>query len=145
MALWLCKQEPDCYSYDDLVRDEVTLWDGVTNALARKHLRQMKPGDRVLFYHTGKQKAVVGEMVVAGAPGPDPKADDESAVVVEMRPVRKLPAPVPLAAIKADKTLATWDLVRISRLSVMPVTEGQWKRVEALSESIHKKNKQNSH
>ncbi|MBO0697979.1 MAG: EVE domain-containing protein [Zavarzinella sp.] len=132
MALWLCKQEPSCYSYDDLVRDGSTVWDGVSNALARKHLRQMKPGDRVLFYHTGKEKAVVGEMVVAGEPQPDPKAEDEAAVAVEMRPVRKFPAPVTLAQIKADKSLADWDLVRLSRLSVVPVSAAQWKRVEKL-------------
>ena len=131
MALWLCKQEPDCYSFDDLVRDGGTVWDGVSNALARKHLRQMKPGDRVLFYHTGKEKAVVGEMVVAGEPRPDPKADDEAAVAVDMKPVRKLARPVPLAEIKADKLLAAWDLVRLPRLSVVPVTEAQWKRVES--------------
>lgn len=133
MALWLCKQEPNCYSFDDLVRDGATVWDGVSNALARKHLRQMKPGDRVFFYHTGKEKAVVGEMVVAGEPRPDPKADDEAAVAVDMKPVRRLARPVSLAEIKADKLLANWDLVRLSRLSVVPVTEAQWKRVESLA------------
>src|SRR4051812_14683130 len=133
MALWLCKIEPSCYSFDNLVRDQTTLWDGVNNALARKHLRQMKPGDRVYFYHTGKEKAVVGEMVVAGEPRPDPKADDEAAVAVEMKAVRKLARPVTLAEIKADKQLATWDLVRMSRLSVVPVSEKQWQRVEALA------------
>ena len=92
-----------CYSFDDLVRDGGTVWDGVSNALARKHLRQMKPGDQVLFYHTGKEKAVVGEMVVAGEPRSDPKADDEAAVAVEMKPVRKLARPVSFAEIKADK------------------------------------------
>jgi predicted RNA-binding protein with PUA-like domain len=103
--------------------------------LARKHLRQMKSGDRVLFYHTGKEKAVVGEMVVAGEPHADPNSDDEAAVAVAMKPVRKLSRPVTLAEIKADKLLATWDLVRLSRLSVVPVTEGQWKRVEKMSEA----------
>ena len=132
MALWLCKIEPDCYSFDTLVRDGGTLWDGVSNALARKHLRQMKPGDRVLFYHTGKEKAVVGEMVVAGEPRPDPKAD-EAAVVVEMKAVRKFDRPVGLAEIKADQVLAGWDLVRLPRLSVVPVTEAQWRRVAALA------------
>jgi predicted RNA-binding protein with PUA-like domain len=136
MALWLCKQEPDCYSFDDLVRDGKTVWDGVSNALARKHLRQMKTGDRVLFYHTGKQKAVIGEMVVAGEPRPDPKSDDEAAVAVEMRPVRKLAHPVSLADIKADKLLAGWDLVRLPRLSVVPVSEAQWKRIEKMSEAV---------
>ena len=135
MALWLCKQEPDCYSFDDLLRDGGTVWDGVSNALARKHLRQMKPGDRVLFYHTGKQKAVVGEMVVAGEPRQDPKSDDEAAVAVEMKPVRKLSRPVALAEIKADKFLAGWDLVRLPRLSVVAVSEAQWKRIEKMSEA----------
>src|SRR6476661_1162164 len=133
MALWLCKQEPTCYSYDDLARDGSTVWDGVSNPLARKHLRQMKPGDRVLFYHTGKEKAVVGEMVVAGEPKPDPNTDDEGAVVVEVRSVRRFPATVTLAQIKADKRLADWDLVRLPRLSVVPVTSVQWKRVEELA------------
>lgn len=139
MALWLCKIEPDCYSFDALVRDGETLWDGVSNALARKHLRAMKPGDRVLYYHTGKEKAVVGEMVVAGEPGPDPKADNEAAVAVAMKPVRKLPRPVSLTDIKADRLLATWDLVRLPRLSVVPVTESQWKRVETLAGGNEKK------
>ena len=139
MALWLCKQEPGCYSYDDLARDGSTVWDGVSNALARKHLRQMKPGDRVLFYHTGTEKAVVGEMVVAADPRPDPEADDEAAVVVEVRPVRKFPAPVTLAQIKADKALAGWDLVRLPRLSVVPVSPAQWKRVEELAAATGKK------
>jgi len=134
VARWLCKQEPDCYSFDDLVRDGGTVWDGGSNALARKHLRQMKPGDQVLFYHTGKQKAVVGEMVVAAEPRSDPKSDDEAAVAVDMKPVRKLARPVSLADIKADKVLATWDLVRLPRLSVVPVSEAQWKRIEKMSE-----------
>ena len=133
MALWLCKIEPDSYNFDALVRDGETLWDGVANALARKHLRQMKPGDRVLYYHTGKEKAVVGEMVVAGEPEPDPKADDEAAVAVAVRPVRKFPRPVSLSEIKDDPVLATWDLVRLPRLSVVPVTDAQWKRVEKMA------------
>jgi len=140
VALWLCKQEPGCYSFDDLVRDGRTVWDGVNNALARKHLRQMRPGDRVLFYHTGKEKAIVGEMVVAGEPRPDPNGD-EAAVAVEMKPVRKLARPIALAEIKADKALANWDLVRLSRLSVVPVTESQWKRVEALAAKKESKSK----
>ena len=139
MPFWLCKQEPTCYGYDDLVRDGSTVWDGVANPLARKHLRQMKAGDRVLFYHTGKEKAIVGEMVVVGDPRPDPKGEDESAVVITVKPVRKLTNPVTLAEIKADKLLAKWDLVRLPRLSVVPVTEAQWKRVEALSLATNRK------
>ena len=134
MALWLCKQEPDCYSYDDLARDKTTAWDGVANALARKNLRQMKLGDRVFFYHTGKVKAVVGEMKVSAAPKVDPMSDDPSAVSVQMKAVRKLGTPVTLVQIKADETLASWDLVRLPRLSVVPVTEAQWKRIEELAD-----------
>jgi predicted RNA-binding protein with PUA-like domain len=139
MALWLCKQEPGCYSYDDLERDGSTVWDGVSNALARKHLRQMQVGDRVLFYHTGKEKAVVGEMVVTAEPRPDPNSDDKNSVVVEFKPVRKFPAAVTLAEIKADKALANWDLVRMSRLSVVPVTEAQWSRVTKMAEGKGRK------
>ena len=133
MALWVFKQEPTCYSFEDLRRDGRTLWDGVNNALARKYLRQVKRGDRVLFYHTGKEKAVVGVMRAAADARPAPTADDPGAVVVEVEPVRRLARPVTLAEIKADSVLADWDLVRLPRLSVMPVTETQWRRVEELS------------
>ncbi len=139
MALWLCKHEPSSYSYQDLVRDTSTVWDGVANPLARKHLRMMKPGDRVFSYHTGKEKAIVGEMVVTTEPGADPDDDDETAVVVEMKAVRRLTKPVTLATIKADKLLAKWDLVRLPRLSVVPVSEAQWKRVIALSDKKESK------
>jgi len=132
MPLWLCKQEPDQYNFDDLVRDGRTVWDGVGNALARKHLRQMRPGDRVLFYATGKVKAVVGEMRVAEGPKPDPKDDDPNAVVVVVEPVRAFARPVPLAQIKDDPALAEWELVRLPRLSVVPVSRAQWRRVEEL-------------
>src|SRR5438094_611168 len=114
MALWLFKQEPGCYSLDDLERDGTTAWDGVSNALARKHLRAAKAGDRVFFYHTGKEKAVVGEMKVVGEPAADPKSDDANAVVVSVQFVKRLKNPVPLSVIKADKRLADWDLVRLS-------------------------------
>lgn len=134
MAFWLCKQEPGCYSYQDLERDGSTLWDGVANALARKHLRMMMPGDRVFFYHTGKEKAIVGEMVVAAEPRPELSGEDKAAVAVEMKAVRSLTQPVTLATIKADQLLAKWDLVRLPRLSVIPVTETQWQRIIALSD-----------
>ena len=133
MALWLFKQEPTCYSFADLRRDGRTVWDGVGNALARQHLRQVKRGDRVLFYHTGKEKAVVGVMRAAADARPAPTPDDPGAVVVEVEPVRALPRPVTLAEIKADKLLAEWELVRLPRLSVMPATESQWRRVEELA------------
>jgi predicted RNA-binding protein with PUA-like domain len=131
MARWLFKEEPSHYSFADLERDGTAVWDGVSNALALKHLRQVRPGDRVLLYHTGKEKAVVGEMeVVAAAPGAD-----EKQVAVTVRAVRRLQQPVPLSRIKADPTLADWELVRLPRLSVMPVTTVQWRRVVALSTS----------
>ena len=132
MALWLFKSEPDCYGYDQLVKDKKTWWNGVVNAAARIHLRSIKKGDRVFFYHTGDEKAIVGEMAVTNGPKPDPEEEDPKSVIVEVKPVRKLAKPVTLAQIKADDTFAEWELVRISRLSVMPVPEAMWKRVEEL-------------
>ncbi len=131
MARWLFKQEPSCYSFDDLERDGDTLWDGVSNALARKHLRETKPGDRVFFYHTGKEKAIVGEMKVVGKPIVDADDADPKAVSVKVKFVRRL-KPLRLAVIKADPLLVNWDLVRLSRLSVVPVSDEQWQRVEEL-------------
>jgi predicted RNA-binding protein with PUA-like domain len=131
MGRWLFKQEPGCYSFADLRRDGTTLWDGVTNNLARQYLRQVSAGDRVFFYHTGKEKAVVGEMRVVGEPKSGP--EDPKAVAVEVAFAAALPRPVTLAEIKGDALLADWDLVRLPRLSVVPVTEAQWRRVEELS------------
>jgi len=136
MSLWLFKQEPDCYSLSDLERDRTTLWDGVTNALARKNLRACKPGDRVFFYHTGKEKAVVGEMEIVGGPRTDSKSDDPKNVAVEVKLVRRLKRPVTLAEIKADKLLADWDLVLLPRLSVVPTSREQWQRVLALAANV---------
>ena len=133
MAYWLFKEEPNHYSFADLRRDGRTLWDGVTNNLARKHLRAVRRGDRVLFYHTGKEKAVVGEMKVTGDPQPDPAVDDPKSVVVEVQPVRAFGRPVTLAVIKENPALADWDLVRLSRLSVMPVSVEQWTCVQNLA------------
>ena len=135
MPRWLFKSEPDCYSFADLERDGSTLWDGVTNALARKHLREVQPGDKIWFYHTGDEKAVVGLMAAVAGPQSDPNGDDPKAVVVEVKPVRKLKNPVSLARIKGDALLADWDLVRNSRLSVVPVSPEQWRRVEQLAKS----------
>ncbi len=133
VARWLFKEEPTHYGFPDLQHDGTTAWDGVTNALARKNLRQVRRGDRILFYHTGKEKAVVGEMVAVGDAGPDPDGTDARAVAVQVRAVRQLPHSVSLARIKNDAQLKDWDLVRLPRLSVLPVTEGQWRRVEELS------------
>src|SRR5262249_19891510 len=133
MARWLFKEEPEVYSFGDLQRDGNTLWDGVTNAQARQYLRQVQAGDRILYSHTGREKASVGAMSAPGGPRPDPASDDPKSVVVEVAPVRPLPAPVSLVQVKADPLLAEWQLARLPRLSVMPVTEEQWQRVEELS------------
>jgi predicted RNA-binding protein with PUA-like domain len=129
----LFKEEPEHYSFDDLVRDGRTVWDGVANNLARQYLRQVGVGDRVLYYHTGKQKAIVGEMRVVAGPRPA-GTDNPKDVVVEVVPVRAFARPVPLAVIKEDRELAQWELVRLPRLSVMPVTEAQWQRVQELGQ-----------
>jgi len=136
MSYWLFKEEPDHYSYSDLEREQTTVWDGVTNNLARMHLREVRRGDRILYYHTGKEKAVVGEMRAVSDALPDSNSNDPKAVVVQVRAVRRLQHPVSLGRIKDDRLLASWDLVRLPRLSVMPVTEDQWHRVEQLSESV---------
>jgi predicted RNA-binding protein with PUA-like domain len=132
MARWLFKSEPDSYSFADLERDGATLWDGVTNALARKHLREVRPGDKIWYYHTGDEKAIVGLMEAVGSPQADPNDEDPKSVVVEVKPVRKLKHPIPLSRIKAEPALADWALVRNSRLSVVPVSPEQWRQVEQL-------------
>jgi predicted RNA-binding protein with PUA-like domain len=133
MAFWLFKEEPGHYSLDDLFRDKRTVWDGVENNLALMHLRNVRKGDRVLFYHTGKEKAVVGEMEVVKGAYPDPLRGEERLVVVDVKPVRRFHRPVPLAEIKANSQFADFGLVRISRLSVMPVTEEQWAAMERMA------------
>jgi predicted RNA-binding protein with PUA-like domain len=135
MAYWLLKTEPGCYSWADLQRDKKTAWDGVTNALALKHIRAMKKGDVALIYHTGNERAAVGVADVTSDPYPDPKEDDERLVVADVKAKRKLASPVSLAVIKADPAFAGWDLLRNSRLSVMPVPEKMWKHIEKLSQS----------
>jgi len=130
---WLFKEEPSCYNYAQLEKDGSTLWAGVKNALARQHLRKVKIGDRVLYYHTGMERAIVGEMRVEANPTSDPNSDDPKAVVVKVVPVRRWNPPVTLKQIKEDPLFADWDLLRISRLSVMPVTHGQWRRLEEMS------------
>jgi predicted RNA-binding protein with PUA-like domain len=133
MAYWLFKEEPNHYSLEDLFRDKRSVWAGVGNNLALKHLRSVKKGDRVLYYHTGKEKAVVGVMEVVKGPYPDPKRDDARFVVVDVKPVRRFDRPVSLAEIKSNPFFADFALVRISRLSVMPVTGEQWTEIERMS------------
>ena len=132
MNRWLLKTEPSTYSFADLVREQVATWDGVKNPAALNHLRAMKNGDQALIYHTGDEKAVVGVARIVSGPYADPKLQDPKRVVVDLAPVRPLPKPIPLAAVKADKRFADFALVRISRLSVMPVSEVQWQALLAL-------------
>jgi predicted RNA-binding protein with PUA-like domain len=133
MAYWLLKTEPDCYSWDDLARDKKARWDGVTNALALKHLRTMKKGDAALVYHTGGERAAIGVADIVSNAYADPEADDERIVVIDVKPKCKLPRPVTLDEIKADPAFAGWDLIRNSRLGVVPVPPAMWKRIEKLS------------
>ncbi|HLJ10703.1 MAG TPA: EVE domain-containing protein [Planctomycetaceae bacterium] len=133
MSYWLFKEEPDHYSFEQLFRDRRAVWEGVENNLALKHLRSVRKGDRVFYYHTGKEKAVVGVMEVAKGPYRDPKRDDDRFVVVEVKPVRRLDRPVSLAEIKSNPIFANFALVCISRLSVMPVTADEWAEIERLS------------
>ena len=130
---WLFKEEPSNYSYDDLARDGKTSWTGVRNPLAQKHLRSVKKGDRIFFYHTGGEKAVVGIAKAAADAYPDPADKTGKLYAVDVEPVKKLTQPVTLAAVKADKAFASFALVRMSRLSVMPVTDDEWKRIESMS------------
>ncbi len=130
---WLLKEEPTHYSFDDLVRDGRTAWTGVKNPLAQKHLRSIAKGDRIFFYHTGGEKAVVGIARAAGDAYPDPADRAGKLHAVDVEPVKKLGAPVTLAAIKADKAFASFPLVRMPRLSVMPVSEAEWKRIESMA------------
>jgi predicted RNA-binding protein with PUA-like domain len=139
MARWLLKTEPDTYGWDQLVRDKKTTWDGVANAMALKHIRAMKKGDVALIYHTGDERAAVGVAEIASGPYPDPKEDDEKRVVVDLKAKKRLPRPVTLAEIKADPTFAGWDLLRIGRLSVVPVPDNMWARIEELSSSSEPK------
>jgi predicted RNA-binding protein with PUA-like domain len=126
MSFWLLKSEPDNYSYADLERDGATIWDGVANNTALMHIRTMQPGDLALIYHTGDQRQAVGLAEITSAPYADPQAGDPKLVVVDLRPLRRLPQPVTLAAVKADPAFADFALVRQGRLSVVPVTPEQW-------------------
>jgi predicted RNA-binding protein with PUA-like domain len=133
MAQWLVKEEPDNYGYDQLVRDRKTVWAGVRNPLAQKHLRDIRRGDRIFYYHTGKEKAVVAIAHAGSDAYADPNDGGGKLFVVDVVPDQKLPRPVTLAEIKADKSFATFPLVRMSRLSVMPVTDAEWTRIEKMS------------
>jgi predicted RNA-binding protein with PUA-like domain len=133
MPRWLLKTEPDCYAFADLVRDKKTAWDGVSNALALKHIRTMKKGDEAVIYHTGDERAAIGLAKVVSDPYPDPKEEDPKLVVVDLKPGKKLSSPVTLSDFKADPAFAGWDLLRISRLSVVPVPDAMWDRLLELA------------
>jgi predicted RNA-binding protein with PUA-like domain len=133
MAQWLVKEEPENYAYTQFEKDGKTVWAGVRNPLAQKHLRAIRKGDRLFYYHTGKEKAIVGIAKALGDAYPDPAISSGALFVVDIAPEKRLSHPVTLAAIKADPAFATFALVRMSRLSVMPVTENEWNRIEKMS------------
>jgi predicted RNA-binding protein with PUA-like domain len=126
MNNWLFKEEPTSYSYDALVKDRTVTWSGVKNPLAQKHLRSVRKGDRIFYYHTGNEKAVVGIARAVTDAYPDPSDKTGKAWVVDVAPEKKLARPVTLAEIKADRRFATFPLTRLPRLSVMPVSEEEW-------------------
>jgi predicted RNA-binding protein with PUA-like domain len=126
MAYWLVKSEPDAYSWQQLIKDKETSWDGVRNYAARGHLKNMKKGDEVFYYHSNEGTDIVGIAKVAKEFYQDPTTDDDRWVSVALKPVKAIKKPVTLAQIKADKRLQNMALVRIGRLSVQPVTEEEW-------------------
>ena len=130
---WLFKEEPTHYSYDDFACDGRTVWSGVKNPVAQKHLHAVRKGDRIFYYHTGDQKAIVGVARALGDAYADPKDGSGKSAVVDIAPVKKLERPVTLKEIKADPSFRDFPLVRISRLSVMPVTDAEWTRIEGMS------------
>ena len=131
---WLLKTEPSSYSWDDLVRDKRAVWDGVANPAARKNLRSFAPGDTALVYHTGDVKAAIGIATVVKRGYADPKAKDDKAVVVDLQPDTPLARPVTLAEMRANPRLAGFDLLRLPRLSVVPVSESHWKAILEMAE-----------
>ena len=130
---WLLKTEPSTYGWDDLVREKTTVWDGVSNPVALRNLAAMKPGDDALIYHTGNEKAVVGRAQVTKAAYPDPKGKDPKLLVVEIKAVARVSRPVTLQEIKADPAFKDSPLVRQGRLSVVPLTDEQFRRLDKRS------------
>lgn len=130
---WLFKSDPEHYSFPDLVRDKKTVWDGISNNLALKHLRGVRRGDRVMIYHSGSERAIVGLAEVLSDPYPDPRQMDPKLVVVDIAARETLAEPVTLEQIKSHAALKDFDLVRLPRLSVMPVPESTWKALLALA------------
>ncbi len=130
---WLFKTEPSVYSYQQLVKDKKTMWDGVKNNLALKNLKDIKKGDEIFIYHTGDERAAVGIARALGGAYPDPSQKNPRMLVVDIEAVKTLPRPVTLAEVKANKKLANFDLVRLSRLSIMKVSDEQWNTMEGMA------------
>ena len=133
MAYWLIKSEPSVYSFDQLITDKQTVWEGVRNYAARIHLKAMKKGDEAFYYHSNEGTEIVGIAKVSKEFYQDPSTDNEAWVAVDFKPVRRLKKPVSLAQIKADKRLQNMALVRLGRLSVQPVTDEEWEMVLAMA------------
>jgi len=135
---WLAKQEPNGprgYNFETLKKDKKTVWDGVHNNLALKHMREMKDGDLVLFYHTGDERQAVGIMEIVSEPYPNPKEDNKRFIVVDVKYKKSLKRPVTLDEIKKQKIFQNWELIRISRLSVMPVPKHIWDAIIDISQN----------
>jgi predicted RNA-binding protein with PUA-like domain len=132
---WLFKEEPSSYSFAQFLKDGGTSWAGVRNPLAQKHLRGVKKGDRIFYYHTGSEKAVVGIARATSDPYPDPKDKSGKLSVVDVAPVQALKRPVTLAEINGSSAFASFPLTRLPRLSVMPVSDAEWKAIETMSKS----------
>lgn len=133
MAYWLAKTEPESFSYGDLQKLGRDRWNGVKNFTALKHMGNMKPGDLIFIYHTGKEKAIVGVAEVVSAPYPDPDETDSRFIVVDVEPRYLLKRPVTLKEIKTESIFEHWELVRQSRLSVMPVTQEHWQLIHTMA------------
>lgn len=131
---WLCKQEPSTYNIDKLEKEKKTTWDGVHNNLALKHIRQMKKGDLAFFYHSGDEKKITGMMEMASEPYPNPKEKDPRFVVIDVKFKKRLDRPVTLQEIKANNKFKDWELLRISRLSVMPAPSQIWNEIIKISQ-----------
>ncbi len=130
---WLFKTEPSVYSFQQLEKDKKTIWDGVANNLALKNLKDIKKGELILIYHTGDERQAVGVARALGGAYPDPDKKDPKALVVDVEAVKRLPHPVTLTEVKANKQLADFDLVRLGRLSIMKVSDEQWKAIEEMA------------
>ena len=130
---WLFKTEPSVYSFQQLQKDQKTMWDGVKNNLALKNLKDIAKGDPILIYHTGDEKAAVGVARALGGAYPDPSQKNPRMLVVDIEAVKPLPRPVTLAEVKANKKLTNFDLVRLSRLSIMRVSDEQWEILEGMA------------